>query len=149
MTVGEVCTRSVVTATAGELISEAAKRMRDMHVGTVVVVENKGENRPVGILTDRDIVIGPVAQSPDRIGALVVGDVMTRDIATVLEDDTVHSALETMRSRGIRRVPVVGRDGRLEGLLAFDDVVEVMSSELSDLVSLVAREQKLERELHR
>lgn len=149
MTVGEVCTRSVVTATANELISEAARRMRDMHVGTVVVVENKGENRPVGILTDRDIVIGPVAQSPDRIGALVVGDVMSRDVATVLEDDAVHSALETMRSRGIRRVPVVGRDGRLEGLLAFDDVVEVMSSELSDLVSLVAREQKLERELHR
>ena len=52
-------------------------------------------------------------------------------------------------ARGIRRLPVVSGDGRLEGLVAFDDILEVMSEELSQLVGLVAREQKLERELHK
>ena len=149
MTVGEVCTRSVVTATADESISEAAKRMRDKHVGTVIVIEAAGVTRPTGILTDRDIVIGPVAQSPERIGALLVGDVMTRDIATARIGDDLHSALLSMRSHGVRRLPVIGDDGLLEGLLAFDDVIDVMSEELNDLAGLVAREQKLERELHR
>ena len=149
MTVGEVCTRSVVTATTGESLSDAAKRMRDKHVGTLVVIEADGLTRPTGILTDRDIVIGPVAQSLDRIGELLVGDVMTRDVATARIDDNLHSALLTMRSHGVRRLPVVNDDGLLEGLLAFDDVIDVMSEELSDLAGLVAREQKLERELHR
>lgn len=149
MTVGEVCTRSVVTATADESLSDAAKRMRDKHVGTLVVIEAAGLTRPTGILTDRDIVIGPVAQSLDRIGELLVGDVMTRDVATARIDDDLHSALLTMRSHGVRRLPVIGDEGLLEGLLAFDDVIDVMSEELNDLAGLVAREQKLERELRR
>ena len=148
MTVGEVCTRSVVTATADETVADAAKRMRDRHVGTIVVVDGEGRNRPTGILTDRDIVIGAVAQSPDKVASLLVGDVMTREIATARPGETLHSALTTMRSRGVRRLPVVSGSGLLEGLIAFDDVLEVMSEDLSDLVGLVAREQKLERELH-
>ena len=149
MTVGDVCTRSVVTATADETIADASKRMRDKHVGTVVVVDGEGRHRPTGILTDRDIVIGVVAQSPDKVESLLVGDVMTRELATARPSGTLHSALSTMQSRGIRRLPVVSGDGRLEGLIAFDDILEVTSEELSELVGLVAREQKLERELHK
>jgi CBS-domain-containing membrane protein len=74
MTVGDACMRSVVTATADETIADAAKRMRDRHVGTVVVVDGEGRHRPTGILTDRDIVIGVVAQSPDKVESLLVGD---------------------------------------------------------------------------
>lgn len=149
MTVGEACTRSVVTATAEETIADAAKRMRDRHVGTVVVVDGEGSLRPTGILTDRDIVIGVIAQSPDKVESLLVGDVMTREVATARPSDTLESALTTMRARGVRRLPVVNGSGLLEGLLAFDDVLEVMSEDLSSLVGLVAREQKVERELHK
>ena len=149
MTVGDVCTRSVVTATPDETIADAARRMRDHHVGTVVVVDGEKRDRPTGILTDRDIVVGAVAQSPDKVESLLVGDVMTRDVITTRPAATLHSALSTMHSRGIRRLPVVSGDGRLEGLIAFDDILEVMSEELSELVGLVAREQKLERELRR
>jgi len=149
MTVGDVCTRLVVTATADDTIADAAKRMRDGHVGTVVVVDGEGRNRPTGILTDRDIVIGAVAQSPDKVASLLVGDLMTREIATARPSETLHSALMTMRSRGVRRLPVISGSGLLEGLIAFDDILEVMSEDLSDLVGLVAREQKLERELHK
>ena len=149
MTVGDVCTRSVVTATADETIADAAKRMRDRHVGTVVVVDGEGRNRPTGILTDRDIVVGAVAQSPDKVASLLVGDVMTRELITSRPSESLHSALTKMHSRGIRRLPVVSGNGLLEGLIAFDDVLEVTSEELSELVGLVAREQKLEHELRR
>jgi len=149
MTVGDVCTRSVVTATPDETIADAARRMRDHHVGTVVVVDGEKRGRPTGILTDRDIVVSAVAQSPDKVGSLLVGDVMTRDVITTRPATTLRSALSTMHSRGIRRLPVVSGDGRLEGLIAFDDILEVTSEELDELVGLVAREQKLEREVRK
>jgi CBS domain-containing protein len=138
-----------VTATPDETVADAARRMRDHHVGTVVVVEGAKKDRPTGILTDRDIVVSVVAQSPSKVESLLVGDVMTRDLITARPAEALHSALSTMHSRGIRRLPVVSGDGRLEGLIAFDDILEVMSEELGELVGLVAKEQKLERQLRR
>jgi CBS domain-containing protein len=123
--------------------------MRDHHVGTVVVVDGERSERPTGILTDRDIVVSAVAESPDKVASLQVGDVMTRDVITTRPGAPLRSALSTMHSRGIRRLPVVSGDGRLEGLIAFDDILEVTSEELSELVGLVAREQKVERALRK
>ena len=147
MTVGEVCTRFVVTARADETIVDAARRMRDAHVGALVVIDEIAAGRPVGILTDRDIVVSAVAQTPDKLESLRVGDVMTGDLVTARSGDTLDVALTSLRARGIRRLPVVSGEGLLEGLLAFDDILEVMSEELDDLVGLVAREQKREREV--
>ena len=123
--------------------------MRDQHVGTLVVVDGDGKIRPIGILTDRDIVVSAVAQSPDKLESLLVGDVMTSDAITARTGETLDAALTTMRSHGIRRLPVVTGDGLLEGLIAFDDVLEVMSEELGELVGLVVREQKHERAVRR
>jgi CBS domain-containing protein len=147
MTVGEVCTRSVVTAHPDETVVEAAQRMRDRHVGDLLVADT--QTRPIGILTDRDIVVSAVAQSPDRLESLLVSDVMSRDLATARTDETLDDALKLMRTRGVRRLPVVSADGRLEGLVAFDDILEVMSEELGELVGLVARQQKREREVRK
>jgi CBS domain-containing protein len=145
MTVGEVCTRSVVTMEPDETVVDAARRMREHHVGNVVVTDRQA--RPVGILTDRDIVVSAVAQSPDKLDTLFVKDVMSRDVLTVRADDGLETALKKMRARGVRRLPVLSVEGRLTGILVLDDVLEVMSAELRDLVSLVAREQKREREV--
>jgi CBS domain-containing protein len=128
-----------------ETVVEAARRMRARHVGDLLVAD--AQARPVGILTDRDIVVSAVAQSPDKLESLLVGDIMSRNLATARTDEPVEQALKTMRTRGIRRLPVVSADGRLAGLVAFDDILEVMSEELGELVTLVAREQKREREL--
>lgn len=144
MTVGDICTRSVVTAHPDETVVEAAKRMRDRHVGDLLVTDTQA--RPTGILTDRDIVVSAVAQSPDKLESLLVGDVMSRDVLTVRTGETLDQALKMMRGKGVRRLPVVSADGRLEGLVAFDDILELMSDELGELVALVAREQKLERD---
>jgi CBS domain-containing protein len=143
MTVGEVSKSPVVTAHPDETILEVARRMREHHVGDVVVADS--QHRPIGMLTDRDIVVSAVAQSSDRIQALLVGDVMTREPVTARPTEDLHAALDRMRTSGIRRLPVVGSDGQLEGILTFDDILKVMSLELSELIGLVAREQKQER----
>jgi CBS domain-containing protein len=79
----------------------------------------------------------------------LIGDVMTRDLVTVRSDESVDTALSSMRARGIRRLPVLSADGRLEGILALDDILEVMSSDLDTLVGLVAKEQRHEREVRK
>jgi CBS domain-containing protein len=144
MTVSELCTKTVVTAHPDELVVEAARRMRDHHVGSLVVADS--QDRPVGMLTDRDIVVSAVAQSPDRLSELLVGDVMTSDPATVRGREPLDEALTRMRTLGIRRLPVVTSDGRIEGIVAFDDVVAFMSRELGKLAALVASERLHERE---
>jgi CBS domain-containing protein len=147
MTVSEICTKFVVTADPDETIVEAARRMRDRHVGDLIVSDTQG--RPVGILTDRDIVVSAVAQSPDRLDGLRVSDVMSPDPVTTLANETIDDALTKMRAGGIRRLPVVSRDGRLEGIVTFDDILKRMSAELDEMVGLVARQQTHEREVRR
>ena len=143
MTIGEISTRNVATAHPDETVIEAARRMRDLHVGDLVVADS--QRRPVGLLTDRDIVVGAVAQSADRLDSLLVGDLMSRDPVTSRRDETVHDALAKMGQHGIRRLPIVGADGRLDGIVALDDILELMSAELASLVGLVAHEQRQER----
>jgi CBS domain-containing protein len=142
MTVGDICTKPVATARAEETVADAAVRMRDRHVGDLVVVDTQG--RPAGILTDRDIVVNGAARGLARLEATTVGEIMSRELVTALGSETIEQALTKMQQRGIRRLPVVSTDGRLVGLLAFDDVIENMSSELNQLVNLVAHEQKRE-----
>src|SRR5262245_26904276 len=121
MTVGEICTRTVTTIHPAETVVDAAQRMRDEHVGDVVVVDDG--RRPLGILTDRDIVVSAVAQSPDQLHALRVSDVMSREVVTALSHEAVEDALSRMRKLGVRRLPVVSGDGRLVGIISLTDVL--------------------------
>lgn len=145
MTVGRFCNRDVITAPRSMPLVEAAQLMRVHHVGTLVIVDGEGERRkPVGIITDRDIVIEVVA-----IGAplddLTASDVMGPDLLTAREGDSLWDALQRMRARGVRRMPVTDDDGVLTGFLSTDDMLELFSSELSDLVHLIKREQQHEQ----
>jgi CBS domain-containing protein len=120
--------------------------MRTRHVGDVVVVrEPDGERVPIGILTDRDVALA--VDRLLRLPRLKVADVMTAELVTSPERDHLHDVLKKMQSHGIRRLPVVNDRGGLEGILTFDDVIELLSEELTDLAKLVAKEQKREREL--
>ena len=146
MTVGEVCNRDVVVAPKGEMIVDAAKRMRTSHVGDLVVVENRdGQLVPIGIVTDRDIVVCAVAGDPDHINYLLVGDVMTSDLMTATEQDSIEAALKKMHEHGIRRLPIVDAAGTLIGILTFDDILRYLTAQQSELVAMVAREQQRER----
>jgi CBS domain-containing protein len=119
--------------------------MKSYHVGDVVVVEDRdGRHIPTGIVTDRDIALS-VADNARRLPYLRVADVMSHDVVTSLESETIHEALKKMQSSGIRRLPVVNDEGALEGIVTFDDVIELLSEELADLAKLLDQEQKRER----
>jgi CBS domain-containing protein len=147
MTVGEICNRQVVIIRKDETLLEAARLMRDHHVGSLVVVDEEGEKRiPVGILTDRDIVVGVVAKGLDYFRRLSAGDVMSSNLILCEEAESILEALERMRSHGVRRLPIVNKDGDLEGILTSDDVLCLISKEISDMATLVCRQQDRERD---
>lgn len=144
MPVGEICNREVVFVQADQSAFEAAQLMRQHHVGNVVVVEERGGLRvPVGIVTDRDLVVGIVAPGLDP-AAITVGDIMASELATVAENIGVFEAIQYMRAKGVRRLPVVDGRGGLAGILTLDDLLELLADELIALVRLVKREQRKE-----
>ena len=143
--IGEICTREVAVATRDISVTAAAQLMRHHHVGTLVICEqlNGGPRMPVGIVTDRDIVISVVATDL-RAGAITAGDIMTRELITVRESDGILQALGIMRFRGVRRLPVVAEDGQLTGLVAIDDILEVLAEELTDMSKVMGCERSIE-----
>ena len=146
MRVGEVCNREVVIVDKGSSLLEAAKVMRSQHVGTVVVVEEQdGNSIPVGILTDRDMVIALIAEEVP-LSAVSVGDVMSFELIIARESDDLFATVEHMRDRGIRRLPVVAENGSLVGILAVDDVLDLLAEQLNSLVRLVACERRREEQ---
>lgn len=144
MAVGEICNRDVVIAEKTLPVVEAAQLMRTHHVGDLVVVEEKaGRRHPVGIVTDRDIVVEVVAAGVDP-DALKVGDIMGPEVATVRESEGLYEALHYMRGKGVRRMPVVDRDGALVGILTLDDLLSLLAEEMTELAKLVSHEQQRE-----
>jgi CBS domain-containing protein len=121
--------------------------MRDRHVGCVVVVEDGagGVQRPIGILTDRDIVVGVLAQTDRQLHLVRVDDVMTKEPVQVKDTDDLSDTLMTMRAKGVRRVPVVSAQGSLVGVLSFDDILDYIQDEVSDLARLVGRGRRREQ----
>ena len=147
MAIGEICNREVVVVTRENTAKDAAQLMRKHHAGDVVVVMEKGGLRtPVGILTDRDIVVDAIAVGLDP-ATLKVGEIMTPGLATVAEDTGVFEAIRYMRDKGVRRMPVVDADGDLIGILALDDLLDLLAEELGALARLISREQNRESRL--
>ena len=140
MSVGQYCNRHVVTTERGTGIHEIARIMRHRHVGTVVVVERRNDKEyPVGIITDRDLVVEVMGQglSPET---LTVADVMTSNLVTAHEEDNFWRALDRLSAKGVRRLPVIDNDGALIGILTVDDVLTALAVGLSDVTRLVQRE---------
>ena len=129
MPISEICNREVIVVQRSNTILEAAQLMRQHHVGDVVVVEEQGGVRiPVGIVTDRDLVV----------------EIMALELATVKENAGVSETIEYMRAKGVRRLPVVDNSGGLVGILTLDDLLELLTEELLALAKLVRHEQKKE-----
>lgn len=146
MSVGEICNREVIITSKESTIFEVAKLMRDHHVGDVIVVDSNGiQPVPIGIITDRDIVVELIAKEV-ALDSVTVADVMTYDLFTAKERDGIWSTLECMRTRGIRRMPVVNEQGGLEGILTVDDLLELFSEELTSLAKVAFREKNREKE---
>ncbi|HEY7656009.1 MAG TPA: CBS domain-containing protein [Burkholderiales bacterium] len=145
MTIGEICTRVTVFTRRDTTVADAAKLMRQHHVGSLVVVEdvNGGKRVPVGIVTDRDAVVEVMATGLDP-NTITVGDIMVQDLVTARESEGVLETMQIMRYKGVRRLPIVGKSGELIGIVSIDDLLEVLAEELSELAKVVAREQARE-----
>lgn len=145
MTIGDLCIRDTVYTTRDSSIAQAAQLMRDHHVGDLVVVEEQGGRRqPVGILTDRDLVVEILAKGVD-MNTVTVGDVMTSELVTARENDSLYEVMQRMRAKGVRRMPVVDAAGTLVGIVSVDDLLDLLADELTALARLVSREQARER----
>jgi len=144
-TIAGVCNRSVAFTTRETTVAAASKLMRHGHVGSLVVVDsmNGGKRVPVGIVTDRDIVVEVIATGLDP-AVLTVGDIMESELVVGRETDSVLETLDTMRFKGVRRLPTVDADGQLVGIVTVDDLLEILAEELSELAQIVAREQSHE-----
>ncbi len=144
MRVGEFCNREVVVIDEESSITEAARIMREYHVGDVVSVKTHyGKQVPTGILTDRDIALEIVAKGTDP-ESVSVGDAMSYELVTVQEDDDLLHVLEVMRDKGIRRVPVIDADEALVGIMTVDDILDVLSEIFVDIVHLVDTQRRRE-----
>lgn len=146
MTVGKICNREVVIVDKTASIPEAARLMREYHVGDLVVVEEKaGKRIPAGIVTDRDIVLEVIAEGVD-MNDVTVGDIMSNSLVTARESDGMLETVKMMRAKGVRRLPVINDDNELVGILSVDDLIDLFSEQIVDLARLIAREQKRETE---
>lgn len=133
MSAGSICTRAVHTATRSERAQEAARRMQEYKVGTLVVVDL--ESKPIGIVTDRDLALRCVGEGLG--GEVQIDEVMTRPVSTVHEQTPIDQALRHMAGAKVRRMVVVDGLGRLVGLLSLDDVLDLLVEEAEDIGRLL------------
>jgi len=146
MQTGTICQRLVFTVRPADEITHAAQLMREKHVGFLVVVEPDrltGSPRPVGVVTDRDIVVGVVARGVDP-SVVRVSDLMTCNPITARESDSMEVALQKMRRAGVRRLPIANDRGELSGVLAIDDVLAVIACDVQDIASAIRTERQIE-----
>ena len=148
MSVGTICTRQVVTVDRSMDVAAAAVVMRNKEVGYLVVTDAaRGGLKPVGVVTDRDMVIKVLARdiSPHT---LKVCDVMTPDPLVAGYSDDISKTLHRMRALGVRRVPVIDSLGRIAGVLSLDDAFDHLVVQMADVAGSIRNQQPSERRPH-
>ncbi|MGZ5228949.1 MAG: CBS domain-containing protein [Burkholderiales bacterium] len=145
MNIDRLYTRDVISVPQSTTLDSAARVMAANHVGSLLVTQNPPENRcAIGIVTDRDLVVQAVAAGADP-KETTVAEVMTSQLARVYESADVHRALDTMARYGIRSLAVTADNGEIVGVLSFDDIVDGLAIEMSDLARIVRQERRREK----
>jgi CBS domain-containing protein len=149
MLLKDFCTTDVVFCSRDTTVLEAAQLMRRTHLGDLVVVDDpKDECTPVGLITDRDIVVKVIGNELN-LGRTTVGQIMRTPLVTASETEDSSVAISRMRTHGVRRLPVTGREGRLVGIVTLDDLLKRLRSEVDSLIDIVAKEQDQEKRASR
>lgn len=147
MRVGNICNRAVTTALTSDTVRRAGVLMREHHVGDVVIVDESGEMQwPLGLVTDRDLVMETISTSTDP-DTLTLGEIMSKPVYCLTEDEGIDHALVRMRAAGVRRAPVVGTAGQLTGIVSVDDVIVLLAERMGNLAALLDHERARERDL--
>jgi CBS domain-containing protein len=140
MSAGVICSRTVVTVSPAETIRTAAGRMAEHDVGTLIVVERDGRDRPVGVVTDRDLALRCIAGRLDP-ETTPVSQVMTGPVTSVGEDTPIDEAISRMAATARRRLVITGDGGRVVGILSLDDVLDLMFEEGKSVARLLEKQQ--------
>jgi len=135
MSLGALLARKAITADPQESLAKAARLMEQENVGAVVIVER---DRPVGILTDRDVALAICLHGAKPFDAIQTR--MTCPVDTIREDEGVYNATQKMMELAVRRLPVVDDDGRLVGIISLDDLLSLISRELRNVTEGVRAE---------
>ena len=145
MSVGQICQHHPITVHPTDELRTAAKLMREHHIGFLVVVPPASAEAPgpIGVITDRDIVVSTLALDVDP-SSVRVGDVMTSSPSIALVDDSVADAVAQMRHRGVRRLPVVGDSCKLVGVISLDDILRQRADEIGAAAAVIAKGRELE-----
>ena len=147
MSITEFCRTDVAVVEKSSTIIEAARKMREAHVGDVVVCRKEnGVNQPIGILTDRDIVVGLIALEIPYEN-VSVEDVMTPALVTVPKTAGIYETIHLMETYGVHRLPVIDQQGGLYGIISSGDLLELLGTEILALSRLPARQEIKEREI--
>lgn len=149
MLLKEICTPEVIRCSPGTSVLGAARLMREHHVGDLVVIDDTDSDQvPVGIVTDRDIVVEVLAQERNP-AALTVREIMHRPVVIASTTEDASEAIERMKAHGVRRIPVMGENRKLAGIVCLDDLLKQLAADANTLVDIIAREQGREHRAHR
>jgi CBS domain-containing protein len=148
MFVRECCNCEVVSCDADTVVQKVAALMRHHHVGSVVVSDKNRPDIPLGIVTDRDIVVEAVAPELD-VNTFTAGDIMNVPLVTVREDEDLGQTLQLMRTHKIRRIVVVNEHGALYGIVGADDIIDLLARELQMITGAIVGQQGLEERLRK
>jgi CBS domain-containing protein len=144
MQLKDICTPEAAYCERKTTTLRAAGLMREKHVGDLVVVDDASDERtPVGIITDRDIVVKVLGKERDP-ARVPVGDVMRTPVVVANHTDDISDAIARMRAHRVRRLPVVGPHGRLIGIVTLDDLLRQLVNDAGALLEIVASEQDQE-----
>lgn len=144
----QLCEKDVVCLKSSDTIFDAAERMCADHVGNVVIVDEKnGKKIPVGMLTDRDIVINSIAKKlkPESVK---ISDIMSKKVVTATDDIEISELIQLITTEGVSRLPIVDSSGALIGILSSKRLFQYMAQGLCLLSSLSIQQQKREEKTH-
>lgn len=136
MTIAELARSEVITVPPEALATHIAELMEEESVGSVVVVD---DDRPIGLVTDRDLAMEVVARGTEP-SEVTAEEVMTPDPITVEKDAGIYGVLSLANDTDVRRIPVVDRDGGLAGIVTLDDFIVLLTSELDHISDIVQAE---------
>lgn len=142
MNVGQLCSRPAISAPASSNLMDIATLMNERNIGAVVITKSPAD-RPlaVGVITDRDIVQAQLDRTAD-LSAISAEQIMSRLPLEITDDTEVDEAIQSMRARGVRRAPVLAKDGALLGLVSVDDLIACVTQELIGLATVLARQPR-------
>jgi len=146
MNIGKICNKNVTVCHRDTTALQLAQLMRKHHVGDCLVVDSiSGITLPVGIVTDRDLVVSVIAPEIDA-ATICVEDIMSSPLTTAYESEDIFSVLERMRQHGIRRIPIIDETGCLFGIVALDDIVAALAGMLVQMALVSGQGKSLEEQ---